>query len=182
VTADRRRALWLIVVPSVIALLGVAVFVLQHLRPGTLSTLSISAASSASATASETCADLGFVLLFSVTPATAKAGQPLDVRLRVRNTTGRQCSRTFSTFTVSSLWKEPTPYTQSTCRVDAPVTRSLGPGEDFEWAATTWAASPGGCPWAVEPGVVVPAGAWHGTVTAHYGTLTSTVVVAFTNT
>jgi hypothetical protein len=128
------------------------------------------------------CADAGFVLLFSVTPATANVGQPLDVRLRVRNAAGRRCTRTFSSFIVTTQWREPTPYTLSTCTAGAPVTRTLEAGEEFEWASTTWDASPGGCPWAPEPAVVVPPRSWHGTVTAHYAGISSTVAVTFTST
>jgi hypothetical protein len=128
------------------------------------------------------CADAGLTLMLALTPATARVGQPLDVRLRVKNSGGRTCTRSFDSFTVTSQWREPTPYHQSTCTAGAAQARTLQPGEEFEWAATTWAAAPGGCPWAAEPVVALPPGAWHGTVTAHYADRSSTVTVTITNT
>lgn len=168
-----------IVVTSAIALLGVAV---AALHDRCLNATRMAPASAVPAMAPGQCPDAALTLILSVTPATASLGQPLAVRLRVRHSGGRPCTRAFDSFTVTTQWKEPTPYHQSTCRAGAALARSLQPGEEFEWAATTWAASPGGCPWAAESIGPVPPGAWHGTITAHYADRSSTVMVTIANT
>jgi hypothetical protein len=170
-----RRTVLAIAAASALVLLGVAIAVLHDPRTGT--TPSVEPERPAGQ-----CPDAGLTLLFSVTPATASLGQPLMVRLRVKNSGGRPCTRTFDAFTVTTQWREATPYHQSTCKAGAAVVRTLQPGEDFEWAATTWAAAPGGCPWAAESTIPVPPGTWHGTITAHYADRSSTVSVTIAST